>query len=154
MWGRKTILPVLHRRNVDIVFAGHSHVYERFVPILAGALDNPRPMTHIVTGPTGGEIRGTHDDSILAKHYSGYNFVVVTVNGPHLTGKAIDIKGQAFDTFAFSREGGVYDAHYMAKAVSRRREGGPVEAFAGGDARVPGTLHEAMWEGAQIGAAM
>jgi hypothetical protein len=118
-------------------------VYERFVPLLAGAPNNPRPITHIVTGPTGGEVRGTRDDSLLAKHYSGYNFVVVIVNGPRLTGRAVDVKGQALDTFAFSQQGGVYDARYMAQAVSRRREGGPVEAIAGGYARAPGRFGRA-----------
>lgn len=144
-WGRYTILPELHRHNVDMVMAGHAHLYERFLPIVAGAYDNPRPIQHLVVGPGGGEERGAQTHELLAKsHGYAYNFIVVTVDGERLDVMAWDARhSNVIDQFSMTQAGNVYDDAYMAMAVSRRHERGPVEAFAGGTARTNGPFGKA-----------
>jgi hypothetical protein len=63
-WGHEVILPILYRRGVDLVLAGHSHLYERFVPI---GPSGAKPIVFLVTGGGGSRGYPAMDCPVLAK---------------------------------------------------------------------------------------
>ena len=52
-WGHAAYLPLFHAAKVDLVMAGHSHIYERFRPIASKSGTESWPITHITTGGGG-----------------------------------------------------------------------------------------------------
>ena len=70
--------------KVNIVFAGHEHLYLRKVV---------NGIVHIITGGGGAPLYAED------KEGGFYHFVLVTVDGNEVTGKVIDINGNVRDTF-------------------------------------------------------
>ena len=86
-WGHKDVLPILYKHGVDVVFAGHSHLYERFVPIgPAGA----KPIQFIVAGGGGGPNYSSAPSPILVRSYAAPHFSMYRVFGDRLE---LTIKG-------------------------------------------------------------
>jgi acid phosphatase type 7 len=118
-WGRD-LLPVLARHNVDVVLAGHSHLYERFVPLRLGP-DASHATTFITTGGGGAELYRTGEHPLLASTASVHHYCVVQIADGRLTMRALTPEGREIDRWTVSKTDGRPDAAYLEQAQ-------PVEA--------------------------
>ena len=132
---RTTFLPVFEKYGVDVVVAGHSHMYERFVPLvrkgppLAGAAAGaggaagaaaPRPITFITAGGGGaplvsGAAAGPRP-AILAQTARAYHYCVFTVDAETLHVEVLSPDGAKIDALTVTKKGGRYDDAYLAQA--------------------------------------
>ena len=106
--------PILHAREVDLVFQGHNHFYSRTFPIAAGApvdtlqdphYQNPAGPIYIVTGGGG---RGLHSLRTSQFPYevlsrSVHHVTVVDVDGNTLALRAVDSNGASFDSMTLTK---------------------------------------------------
>ncbi|MFB3893044.1 MAG: metallophosphoesterase [Phycisphaerae bacterium] len=111
---RDTYLPLFRKHGVDLVIAGHSHLYERFYPLRPSYDQDSKPITHIVSGGGGAPGRGELlSDPYLAASAERPHFLAITVDGDKLTCRAIDADGKVFDSLAMTHQGDAYDDAYM-----------------------------------------
>lgn len=118
-WGRDDFLPLLESRGVDFVITGHSHIYERFLPIgPAGA----KPVIHIVSGGGGAPLYEVMPSPVLAGGIgsSELHFCVFEVNGDKcdMTVKRPD--GSVLDRLSLVKRGGRYQREVEAAALDTR----------------------------------
>ncbi|HEY5936359.1 MAG TPA: metallophosphoesterase [Kofleriaceae bacterium] len=76
--------------GVELVISGHDHHYERTKP-LAGT-------TYIVSGSAGAPIRPVTPQDFTASARTEPHYVIVDVDGDTITTRAINLRGEAFDT--------------------------------------------------------
>lgn len=93
------------KHNVDIVFNGHIHLYERSWPVRGGKVD-PTGVTHITSGGGGGRLEdfGPTPTWFKAECRVDYHFCYLTVHQKTLNFKAFDHEGRLFDTFSRTKE--------------------------------------------------
>ena len=87
---RQHWVPVLEQYQVDLVFNGHDHDYERTIPI--------NNVVYVVTGGAGAPLKPVGSHSWTAFSLSVYHFCKVLVNGNTLYMEAIDSTGYVFDS--------------------------------------------------------
>ena len=89
--------PILVRRKVDLVLAGHDHNYERTVPIDG--------VTYVVSGG-GCKTRAVNPQRYTEVAASTLEFMMFDIDGDRLTGRAIHTDGGRLDRFELrAREG-------------------------------------------------
>lgn len=110
---RADFLPLFKRHRLDVAFASHSHLYERFFPVNFVKDKNFKPITHVVTGGGGAPLSFIDSSPYLASHRLVHHFLVVDIDGPKFTMRAIDINGKEFDSVTIVQEGRAYNAEYM-----------------------------------------
>jgi acid phosphatase type 7 len=100
-WG-----PVFDEFGVDIVFASHNHVYERFHCIKNGqVVEDGKGTVYITNGLGGSEFNNSTSDPRLVCWFGASNLnktlaLKITINGNTLRGQAIpNLTGIAVDTF-------------------------------------------------------
>jgi len=104
-WGRTDFLPIYRKRGVDIVFAGHSHAYQRFRPMFTPGENETHPITHIITGPTGGYFHRLDRDPYLAAAVAHrHTFLVVDASAASLRFRAFDSHGRRIDAFKIEKD--------------------------------------------------
>ena len=86
---RAVLEPVFARHGVDLVFAGHDHVYERMVPI--------RGVTYVVSGGGGRRLYPAGTSRLTACSRSAHHAVLVRVDGRRLSLEAVEPDGTVFD---------------------------------------------------------
>jgi hypothetical protein len=86
---RADLEPVFARHGVDLVFAGHDHVYERMVPI--------RGVTYIVSGGGSRRLYPAGKGRLTACSRSAHHAVVMCVDGGRLSLEAVEPDGTVFD---------------------------------------------------------
>ena len=112
-WGRK-VWPALFRKfKVDIVFAGHSHLYERFFPVRPSYQPRSWPVTYITTGGAGAELYEIGHSNFLAKSESIHHFVYFRLNGDTLSMKAYSLSDSLFDNLVIIKHDGKYSKMYL-----------------------------------------
>ena len=92
---REDLEPVLVRHQVDLVFSGHDHVYERTVPI--------RGVTYVVSGGGGKGLYPAGSSEWTAFSKSVFHAVLVRVDGEHLCLEAVETDGVVLDRVDLSR---------------------------------------------------
>jgi hypothetical protein len=92
---RALLAPIFDQYNVDIVFNGHDHDYERTVPI--------SDVVYIVTGGGGASLYQVNPQPFSAYAESAYHAVFVTVAGCTLTLQAVTPAGAVFDSTTLSK---------------------------------------------------
>jgi len=131
---RTTFLPVFEKYGVDVVVAGHSHMYERFVPLVrkgppvagaaAGAREAagaaaPRPITFITAGGGGAPLvtgAAGPRPAILAQSVRAYHYCVFTVDAETLRVETLGTDGAKIDALTITKKSGRYDDAYLAQA--------------------------------------
>lgn len=96
-WG-----PLFERHNVQVVFTGHDHHYERSLPREDFVKDGS-PTTYIVSGGAGAWMRGVKKEPFSAFTQAAYHFIGLTMNDRELTAEAIDRTGVVIDKFKVIR---------------------------------------------------
>ena len=117
-WGRPIWPELFQQYHVDLVFAGHSHIYERFYPISSYNVGG-WPVTYITTGGAGAELYDVGQSEFLAKTASVHHFIVVDVNGDSLSMKAYSPNGDVIDSLNVSKVNGRYDENYLKQVKSK-----------------------------------
>ena len=88
---REILAPLFERYDVDVVFMGHHHSYERI---------EVNGITYLVAAGGGaGLYELNHPEPGSQMAVSVHHFVLIEVNGDLLSGKAIDRKGDIIDSF-------------------------------------------------------
>ncbi|RKX69588.1 hypothetical protein DRP53_07745 [candidate division WOR-3 bacterium] len=87
---RSAWCPLFETYNVDIVFGGHDHDYERTVPI--------NGVVYIVTGGGGAPLRDVDSSPWTAHSEKTYHFCYITIKGRKLWLKVIRPDGSICDT--------------------------------------------------------
>jgi predicted phosphodiesterase len=93
------LIPLYEKYNVDIVFYGHIHDYERSWPIYQGKVDEDKGVIYIQSGGAGG---GLEDYApartwFMQKVKRDHHFCTVAIHGGTLEFYAIDQNGVLFD---------------------------------------------------------
>ncbi len=99
---RQAFGPLFERHDVQVVFTGHDHHYERTKPREDFVKDG-RPTTYVVTGGGGAWLRAARPKEYSAVVRSTYHFVGVTLAGDRLSAEAIDETGATFDGWTVDR---------------------------------------------------
>lgn len=107
----RALVPLIDRFDVDLVWTGHVHSYERTWPLAAekvvpGRLGEPAGgAVYMVTGGGGGSLEtpGPFRPWFSNHVRTGHHFCTVSVNGAHLEVRAFDAEGRLFDTFTLSK---------------------------------------------------
>ncbi len=116
--GRKDLVPILRKHAVALVFGGHTHAYQRFLPMFTKGENETHPITFMVIGGAGGSPMRVSQDPYLAAARSANHYVVVHVSKNTLTLRAMDLDGGVIDAFEIRRNAdGSLDKDYCAKAV-------------------------------------
>jgi len=119
-WGAKDVLPILEERGVDVVIAGHSHLYERFVPIGPAGR---KPLIHIVTGG-GGAPNADAEESSLLEGGTGHgvlHYCLFEIQGNRLTMIVKKPDGTELDLMTLVKKNGIYQDSIMKKSVETGR---------------------------------
>jgi hypothetical protein len=90
-------VPLLEEYGVDIVFAGHTHDYERGKRVL----ENGHEIYYVITGGGGAALDRveTRDWDVIQVHESAYHCVVVDIKGAVLDFESIGLDGGVIDSF-------------------------------------------------------
>jgi len=99
---RNVVAPLAEKYNVDFVFSGHDHSYERTRPIL-----NNQPagngVLYVVTGGGGVPLYSVGRSAWTAFSGSFHHTTKLTVSNLTLTLEAVDALGPIRDTFTWSK---------------------------------------------------
>ena len=117
-WGHENYLPLFRKLQVDVVFAGHSHLYERFRPLAPKDQPGAWAIQHITTGGGGAPLGASVPDPSLVSTAKVHHFVLVTATQDRFDGRTIDIDGQEIDTFSLRKENGRQPASYLAQVYA------------------------------------
>jgi acid phosphatase type 7 len=90
------------KHNVDLVFNGHIHLYERSWPVRGGKVNNETGVTHITSGGGGGKLEdfGPTPTWFKAECRVDYHYCYLSVQGGTLNFKAFDQEGRLFDQYS------------------------------------------------------
>lgn len=129
-WGQK-IWPELFRKyEIDIVFAGHSHIYERFYPVRPVSQPASRPVTYITTGGAGAPLYDTIRHPFLAFSKSAHHFLLVQIEKNRLTLQARTVSDSLLDEVSWSKNEAGVDESYSS-LVKPQEELNIIRAFTG-----------------------
>jgi acid phosphatase type 7 len=118
LWGHENYLPLFRAAQVDVVFAGHSHLYERFRPLAPRSQPGAWAIQHVTTGGGGASLAGSVPDPSLASTAKAYHFIVVTATRDQFEARCIDVDGRPIDSFALRKENGRQLAGYLAQVCA------------------------------------
>jgi predicted phosphodiesterase len=102
----RDFVKLYEKHNVDVVFNGHVHVYERTWPVRAGKVDEKTGVVYVTSGGGGGRLEDFAPTPAFFKyeHRSDYHFCYATVHRGTFNLKAIDHEGRLFDQFTLKKE--------------------------------------------------
>lgn len=122
IWGRGVWPELFAKHNVDIVFGGHSHLYERFYPTKILSNKEENPVTYITTGGAGaGLYQIGQNDDFLAVAESVNHFVTIDLSGDSLVLKAIRSDETLMDSVLIVKSEGGFNKEYADRVVSREK---------------------------------
>ena len=95
----KSVLPIIDAHEVDLVFSGHDHGYERTVPIRDGEQAFTGGTVYVVTAGGGAYLYNFHGDWYTVHAESAYHYCHVAVEDDELTLRAYRLDGSLMDEF-------------------------------------------------------
>jgi predicted phosphodiesterase len=119
-WGRETWPELFSKYNVDIVFAGHSHLYERFYPVRLKNDSNALPVTYITTGGAGAELyEAIKNESVLASSESVNHYIKVQIAGDTLKLQTTRMDGSTLDKLLIIKNKNGINKEYADQIIPR-----------------------------------
>ena len=104
-WGQDIWPDLFYKYKVDIVFAGHSHLYERFYPVKPDNGSDAFAVTYITTGGAGaGLYEAMTNKDILKQSESVNHFLSIKIDKNKLSMKAIRMDGSLLDEFTIQKD--------------------------------------------------
>ncbi|MDD4892124.1 MAG: metallophosphoesterase family protein [Phycisphaerae bacterium] len=121
-WGPKDFAPLYRKSGVDVVLNGHTHNYQRTLPMFIAGENDTHPITWMVLGGGGGSLHLLPRDPYLAGGESVNHFVVFDASATKLKGRCFNIDGKQIDEFEIVKDAaGRFAPDYLAKAVPEDR---------------------------------
>ncbi len=108
-WGREIWPELFTEYNVDIVFAGHSHLYERFFPVRPTAKPNAKAVTYITTGGSGASLYDIGKSTFLAYTKSIHHYIVVKTVDNNIELKVFKKDGTILDEISWNKNSKKFD---------------------------------------------
>jgi hypothetical protein len=103
---RANLVPLFEQHDVDVVFMGHDHHYERTHPLLADLPVEPGLGTvYITTGGGGAELYEIGTSAFTAAVESAFHYTRVRVDGTTLLAQMIRDDGTIGDSVVLTKEG-------------------------------------------------
>ncbi len=140
-WGHESYLPLFHQAKVDLVLAGHSHLYERFRPLASAAHPSEWPITYATTGGGGAPLHVSLPNPALVVYEAVHHFMVFEATRDTLHGEAIRDDGSLLDRFEIRKVHRRPAQEYLAQVYPEESVELAVEAMpslAGQAAALPG----------------
>ena len=102
----RQLVTLYEKHNVDMVFNGHIHVYERSWPLRGGKVDRERGVLYLTSGGGGGRLENFAPVPTFFKAQcrSDYHYCYITIHGGKLCLKAFDHQGMLFDSFDIDKK--------------------------------------------------
>ena len=94
---REALAPLLERYDVDMVFNGHDHIYERSFPMRTNRRDDEHGIIYTVTGGGGAPLYPVDAGEWTAFATSVHHCCIINIDGPHLRLHTHDINGGLVD---------------------------------------------------------
>jgi|GEM_PF-5090029 hypothetical protein len=94
---REALAPLLEQYQVDVVFNGHDHIYERSFPMRANRREDESGVIYVVTGGGGAPLYPVDAGEWTAFATSVHHCCIVSIDGPHLRWRVYDLDGEAVD---------------------------------------------------------
>ena len=113
-WGHEMILPLLYKHGVDLVVSGHSHLYERFIPI---GPSGAKPIQFLVAGGGGAHNYPSMPSPILVKSFAAPHYCLYRVSGNRLDVTVKGPDGSLVDHIAMTKTGGQVPPAVAAEAI-------------------------------------
>lgn len=118
LWGHEAYLPLFRKTHVDLVLSGHSHLYERFRPLVPKGATDAWAIQHVTTGGGGAGLAASIDDPSLLRTASVHHFMVLTATREQISARALDVAGVEIDAFKLRKKDGRQPAAYLAGAYA------------------------------------
>jgi acid phosphatase type 7 len=101
----RDLVKLYEKYNVDVVFNGHIHVYERTWPIRDGKVDQKTGIVHVTSGGGGGGLENfAPTPAFFKKEFrSDFHYCYVTVHNGSFELKAFDKDDRLFDSFTLKK---------------------------------------------------
>jgi len=112
-WGHPAWPALFRKYEVDIVFTGHSHLYERFYPMLPSEQPNTWPVTYITTGGSGAGLYESIPHKNLAFTKSVNHLLSIKLSADTLFSTALLTNGEVLEQFVMTKHNGIYDNSYL-----------------------------------------
>lgn len=116
-WGHPEAIPALSRANIDFVFVGHSHLYERFRPVEPGPGAYGGYVTYITTGGGGAPLHEIDQMKYHAYTKETNQFCLFEIDGDKLKMDVIDIEGNVIDRLRLTKSRGELNKEYLGTAA-------------------------------------
>lgn len=102
----KDAIHLYEKYNVDVVFYGHIHTYERTWPLFRERVNQEKGVIYINTGGAGGRLETAAPTRawFTQKVRTTHHFCYVNIHDNRLDFQAIDENGQLFDQFTLTKD--------------------------------------------------
>jgi HEAT repeat protein/3',5'-cyclic AMP phosphodiesterase CpdA len=94
---QEAFAPLFEQYQVDVVFNGHDHIYERSFPMRARRRDDESGVIYVVTGGGGAPLYHVDAGEWTAFATSTHHCCIVSLDGPHLRWQTYDLNGDVVD---------------------------------------------------------
>lgn len=94
---REALAPLLEQYQVDLVFNGHDHIYERSFPMQDNRREDESGIIYVVTGGGGAPLYPVDAGEWTAFATSVYHYCIVSIDGPHLRWRTCSLDGEVVD---------------------------------------------------------
>ncbi len=96
---------LFEKHDVDVVFYGHIHAYERTWPLRGGRVDHERGTVYVQTGGAGGRLEESapRRSWFTAKLRRAHHYCYVMLRRDRFELQAFDITGRMFDRFVIEK---------------------------------------------------
>jgi hypothetical protein len=113
-WGGEKWAQLYRENKIDVVFAGHSHIYERFYPMRPSTEKDAWPVTFITTGGAGAGLYDAVQNECAAVSKSVNHYNLISISGDTLKFKSYQLDGNFLDDFKIVKSNGKYSAEYLS----------------------------------------
>jgi hypothetical protein len=98
---QRLIVPILEKHEVDLVLAGHDHIYERMAPFKHFSTDASWPgIPYVITGGGGAQPYSIVKPEPTDQHAEvGFHFVLLTFSPDAIQGRMVRLNGTDGDDF-------------------------------------------------------
>jgi hypothetical protein len=107
---------LFHAANVDMVIGGHSHLYERFRPVLPPPGQTGSIITCITTGGGGAELHTSFPHPALLARETTNHYMFFEATRDTLKAETMRADGSLIDRFELKKTRGRLPAQYIAEA--------------------------------------